>query len=70
MPLSNEAFSTRGGSLCFSEWDLQQRNHLCLTIPYVTHAIIPSHRSLWPNGSIPKRKALSLLAEQTLRHKG
>lgn len=34
-----------------------------------SHAIIPWHRSLWPNGSSPW-EALSLLAEQTLRHKG
>lgn len=58
------------GSLCFSEWELITKEPFVLDNSLCYSWIVPSHRSLWPNGSAPKRKALSLLAEQTLRHKG
>ena len=42
--------------------NLQQRSHLSLTIPYISHVIIPSLGSLGPNGLFPgERNSLSWL---------
>lgn len=47
----------------------QQRNHLCLTIPYVLMQLSLRTEACGQMDLLP-REALSLLAEQTLRHKG